>query len=152
MKKIFVLPVLLFFITACFETDKNPVSELSPLYIGSGKNQIAFNVETALSNDEMATGLMYRKSMPEENGMIFVFPSPRNTAFWMKNTYIPLDMIFIDENNKISGIVENVPPLSEDLVYSPAKTKAVLELNAGTAKAKNLRKGLIVRHSKLNNL
>ena len=152
MKKIFVLPVLLFFITACFETDKNPVRELSPLYIGSGKKQIAFNVETALSNDEMATGLMYRKSMPEENGMIFVFPSPRNTAFWMKNTYIPLDMIFIDKNNKISGIVENVPPLSEDLVYSPAKTKAVLELNAGTAKAKNLRKGLIVRHNKLNNL
>ena len=152
MKKIFVLPVLLFFITACFETDKNPVRELSPLYIGRGKNQIAFNVETALSNDEMATGLMYRKSMPEENGMIFVFPSPRNTAFWMKNTYIPLDMIFIDESNKISGMVENVPPLSEDLVYSPAKTKAVLELNAGTVKDKNLRKGLIVRHSKLNNL
>ena len=146
------MPVLLFFITACFETDKNPVREFSPLYIGSGKKQIAFNVETALSNDEMATGLMYRKSMPEENGMIFVFPSPRNTAFWMKNTYIPLDMIFIDENNKISGIVENVPSLSEDLVYSPAKTKAVLELNAGTAKAKNLRKGLIVRHNKLNNL
>lgn len=149
MKKILVAACFLFLLSACFESEKNPQRELSSLTFGSGPQQIDFKVETSKTPQELALGLMYRKSMPENQGMIFLFPSPRQTAFWMKNTYLPLDMIFVNDKHQISGIVENAKPLSEKLIYSPAHTIAVIELNAGVAKAKNLRRGMIVTHSGL---
>lgn len=149
MKKLLVAACFLFLLSACFETEKNPQRELSSLTLGSGSQQIDFKVETSKTPQELALGLMYRKSMPQNQGMIFLFPSPRQTAFWMKNTYLPLDMIFVNDKHQISGIVENAQPLSEKLIYSPAHTIAVIELNAGVAKAKNLRRGMIVTHSGL---
>ena len=149
MKKLLVAACFLFLLSACFETEKNPQRELSSLTLGSGSQQIDFKVETSKTPQELALGLMYRKSMPQNQGMIFLFPSPQQTAFWMKNTYLPLDMIFVNDKHQISGIVENVQPLNENLVYSPARTIAVIELNAGMAKAKNLRRGMIVSHPDL---
>ncbi len=149
MKKLFVFACFLFLISGCFEADKNPQRELSSLTFGSAPQVIDFKVETAQTPQELALGLMYRKSMPENQGMIFLFPSPRQTAFWMKNTYLPLDMVFVNDKHQISGIVENAQPMSEKLIYSPVRTIAVIELNAGVAKQKNLRRGMKVWHAGL---
>lgn len=146
MKKLLVATCFLFLLSACFETEKNPQRELSSLTFGSGSQQIDFKVETSKTMRELALGLMYRKSMPENQGMIFLFSSPRKTSFWMKNTYLPLDMIFVNDKHQISGIVENAQPLSKKSISSPDCTIAVIELNAGVAKEKNLHKGMLVRH------
>ena len=74
---------------------------------------------------------MYRESMAENQGMLFDPEGASDTAFWMKNTYIPLDIIFIDINKRISYIVENTVPFSEELIEAPAIYRYVLELNAG---------------------
>ena len=150
MKKIFVFAGLLLLLSACFETEKNPQRELSSLTFKSNGQQIDFTVETAQSPQELALGLMYRKSMPKNQGMIFLFPEPHQTAFWMKNTYLPLDMIFVNDKHQISGIVENAEPLSERLIYSPNRTIAVIELNAGTVREKALHRGMIVQHEGLS--
>lgn len=149
MKKLFVAACFLFLLSACFETEKNPQRELSTLTFGSGEQKIDFKVETSKTPQELALGLMYRKSMPQNQGMIFLFSEPHQTAFWMKNTYLPLDMIFVNDKHQISGIVENAQPLSEKMIYSPARTIAVIELNAGMVKEKNLRRGMLVSHSGL---
>lgn len=149
MKKLFVFACLLLFFAACFETEKNPQRELSSLTFVSSSQPIEFKVETAQTPQELALGLMYRKSMPEDQGMIFLFPTPRQTAFWMKNTYLPLDMIFVNDKFQISGIVENAQPMNEKLIYSPVRTVAVIELNAGVAKQKGLHRGMKVEHKNL---
>lgn len=149
MKKVLVAACFLFLLSACFETEKNPQRELSSLTFGSSEQKVDFKVETAQTPQELALGLMYRKFMPENQGMIFLFPEPHQTAFWMKNTYLPLDMIFVNDKHQISGIVENAQPLSEQRIYSPARTIAVIELNAGVAKEKNLHRGMLVTHSGL---
>lgn len=150
MRKLLILPVFLFLLTACFETEKNPQRELSTLTFSSGEQQIDFEVETSKTMQELALGLMYRKSMPENQGMIFLFETPRQTAFWMKNTYIPLDMVFVNDKLQVNGIVENAQPMNEKLIYSPARTIAVIELNAGIVKQKNIHRGMKVMHKELN--
>ena len=92
---------------------------------------------------------MGRESIPARTGMFFDLHGYKNAVMWMKDTKMPLDMIFVNDKHQISGIVENAKPLSEKLIYSPAHTIAVIELNAGVAKAKNLRRGMIVTHSGL---
>lgn len=147
--KYIVLLLFSFFLYSCSDADKNPQRELSSLTFEANSQQIVFDVETAQTPHELALGLMYRKSMPLNQGMIFLFPKPLQTAFWMKNTYIPLDMIFVNDKYQISGIVENVQPLSERHIYSPVKTIAVIELNAGTVQRKNLKRGMSVHHNGL---
>lgn len=149
MKKLLISACFLFLLSACFETEQNPQRELSSLTFKSNGQQIDFKVETAQTQHELSLGLMYRKSMPKNQGMIFLFPTPRQTAFWMKNTYLPLDLIFVNDKHQISGIVENAQPLSEKFIYSPIRTIAVIELNAGVAKEKNLHRGMLVYHSGL---
>lgn len=149
MKKIFALFVVCWLMCSCFETEKNPQRALSPLVFGNSENFVAFDVETSKTPEELALGLMFRKSLPENQGMIFLFPKPTQTAFWMKNTYLPLDMIFVNEKMQISGIVSHAQPLSEKLIYSPPHTIAVIELNAGTAERTNLRRGMKVSHQEL---
>lgn len=145
--KIFSCLCFIVLICACSqEQNANPQRELSNLTIGQGKNAQTFFVETSTSDEDMAKGLMFRKHLDANKGMIFIFKTPRKTAFWMKNTYIPLDMIFVDSSLKISGIVENVSPLSEKLIYSPNQTIAVIELNAGTVKKANIHKGMRITH------
>lgn len=154
MRKILMSYAVILLLLGCGqknETD-NPQRELSDLTIGSGANAVSFEVETAVSNKEMSLGLMFRKSLPINQGMIFMITPPKMISMWMKNTYIPLDMIFVNDENKISGIIEKTKPLSEDFIYSPEKTKAVIELNGGAVKKYKLRKGAIVKHRLLGNL
>ena len=92
---------------------------------------ITFNVEVAKTIEERRIGLMYRKKLLNNEGMLFVFPQERIIQLWMKNTYIPLDVIFISENIVIVDIKRNMKRLSETIVKSKVKSRYALEFNAG---------------------
>ena len=97
-------------------------------------------------------GLMDRTSMPADHGMLFVFPSAEPRTFWMKDTLIPLDMLFFDEAHRLVTVHADVPPCKADpcpLYASNAPARYVLELNAGTAAKLGLRKGDVITFSGL---
>src|SRR4051794_18854852 len=88
------------------------------LTIDTDQGTRAFKVELATTPEQMAVGLMYRRSLAPDAGMLFVYPSARQVAFWMKNTLIPLDMLFIGDDGRIRRIVERTVPLSETPIAS----------------------------------
>ena len=92
---------------------------------------IIFNVEVAKTIEERRIGLMYRKKLLNNEGMLFIFPREKIIQLWMKNTYIPLDVIFISENKVIVDIKKNMEKLSETIVKSKVKSRYALEFNAG---------------------
>jgi len=94
----------------------------------------AFSVELATNTAERALGLMFRKELPEGHGMLFDFQTDQQVQFWMHNTYIPLDMIFIAADGRIAHVAENAKPMSDDLIPSVRPVRAVLEVIAGTAR------------------
>ena len=110
---------------------------VKPLKIETAGGQVhEFNVEVAADEAHWAQGLMYRTSMDANAGMIFLMGRPpRVVSFWMKNTYIPLDMIFIAEDGTIANIRDSAPPESAESISSEAEVVAVLELNGGRAQA-----------------
>ena len=102
---------------------------------------ITFNVEVAKTIEERRTGLMYRKKLLNNEGMLFVFPREKIIQLWMKNTYIPLDVIFISENKVIVDIKKNMEKLSETIVKSKVKSRYALEFNAGLINKLNIEIG-----------
>jgi uncharacterized membrane protein (UPF0127 family) len=104
-----------------------------PLTIEAAGKTHRFNVEVARTDEEQDRGLMFRTSLPADGGMIFPFKKPRIGSFWMKNTLIPLDMIFIRADGSIDRIAENTIPESLEPVVSGGEVSAVLELAGGTA-------------------
>ncbi len=92
-----------------------------------------FSVEIADTQAEREKGLMFVKHLPDGQGMLFDFDSDQDIAMWMKNTYIPLDMIFIRGDGRISRIAENTTPLSTAIISSEGPVRAVLEVAGGTA-------------------
>jgi len=102
---------------------------------------IAFDVEIADSPAKRELGLQYRRDLASDRGMIFLFPSQSEQTFWMKNTPIPLDMIFIDRELKIVGIVEQSVPFSLDPRSVGRPSQYVLEINGGLAKRNGIRPG-----------
>jgi uncharacterized membrane protein (UPF0127 family) len=104
------------------------------LEIASKSGVHSFEVEVVATDEERAKGLMFRKELPEGQGMLFDFKIEQPVAFWMKNTVIPLDMIFIRADGRILRIAENTEPLSERLVPSGGPVLGVLEVIGGTAK------------------
>ena len=107
--------------------------EVVPLTIDSGGRSHRFMVEVARSPQEQARGLMFRDTLADDAGMIFPFPAPRPASFWMRNTLIPLDMIFVREDGTIARIAANTVPHSEEGVTSGEPVIAVLELRGGRA-------------------
>ncbi|MGB8108800.1 MAG: DUF192 domain-containing protein [Pseudolabrys sp.] len=93
-----------------------------------------FTVEIVDNDADRAKGLMYRKELPEGQGMLFDFHRDQEVSFWMQNTYIPLDMIFIRGDGRISHIAENTEPLSTRLIPSNGPVRAVLEVIGGTSR------------------
>jgi uncharacterized membrane protein (UPF0127 family) len=124
--------------------------ELQPLEIATKSGVQIFGVEMAVTPDEQAKGLMFRRELPEKQGMLFDFHREQPTSFWMKNTYIPLDMIFIRADGRILRIAENTVPLSEALVPSGGPVRAVLEVIGGTAKKLGIAPGDRVTHPIFN--
>ena len=110
----------------------------------AGKTLGSFYVEIAATAEERAKGLMFRKEMAENAGMIFIFPEARQLRFWMKNTYIPLDMVFIGEDLKVIGVVEKAAPMTEDPRIITGPAKYVVELGGGVAKKFGIGAGSIM--------
>lgn len=110
-----------------------------------------FTVELALKPDEHAKGLMFRQSMPAMHGMLFIFASNMQRSFWMKNTLIPLDIIFLEEDGRIQHIHSMAKPQDLSHVSSPSPSFAVLELNGGTSYKLGLSAGDYVHHSAFKN-
>ena len=104
-----------------------------PVTITAAGKAHVFNVEVARTDAEQDRGLMFRTSLPADGGMIFPFKKPRIGSFWMKNTLIPLDMVFIRADGSIDRIAENTIPESLEPVVSGGEVSAVLELAGGTA-------------------
>ena len=104
-----------------------------PLTVTAAGKQHRFRVEVARSENEQARGLMFRTAMGADEGMIFPMNPPRQSAFWMKNTVIPLDIIFIGADRRILNVVANAVPYSEAPLPSVGAAAAVLELNGGRA-------------------
>jgi hypothetical protein len=119
---------------------------LEPLEIVTSSGPHAFSVEVMRTEPQRQRGLMFRRSMPQDRGMLFIFDSERPVAMWMKNTYLPLDMIFIARTGRVVGLAENAEPLSERIIPSGAPAHGVLELNAGGAAKIGLKIGDSVRH------
>jgi len=106
-----------------------------------------FSVEMATTGQEKATGLMYRRKLAGGKGMLFDFSPPQDVSMWMKNTYISLDMIFIQPDGRILRIAEKTRPLSTRIILSNGLAKGVLEVIAGTAKKYGIAPGDRVEHS-----
>ena len=105
------------------------------------KKNIIFNVEIAKTIQERRTGLMNRKKLLNNEGMLFIFPRENIIQLWMKNTYIPLDVIFISKNKVIVDIKKNMEKLSETIVKSKVKSRYALEFNAGLINKLNIEIG-----------
>jgi uncharacterized membrane protein (UPF0127 family) len=129
-------------------TDNSSVAE--PQFKKEGeliflKNQEKLTIEIADNEAETTQGLMYRRTMPDSCGMVFIFPDSQPRNFWMKNTYLPLDILFLDESKKIVTIQANRTPFSEEQISSFEDAKYVLEVNAGYCKRKGIEKGDVVK-------
>jgi len=112
-----------------------------PLAIQSGDKIHKFSIELALNNRQHRQGLMFRRRMAADAGMLFVYRREEQISMWMKNTFIPLDMLFIARDGKIGHIAERTVPMSEAVIGSGVPVVAVLELNAGTASRLGLKPG-----------
>ncbi|WP_106795572.1 DUF192 domain-containing protein [Rhizobium sp. H4] len=123
----------LFFLIALPALAEEPMRfDKEPLLIqtAAGKT-LHFTVEVAVNPDQRSHGLMFRKTMADDAGMIFDFGEPRRVAMWMENTFLPLDMLFADDTGTIRHIKENATPYSRDIIDSMSPVKYVVELNAG---------------------
>ncbi len=121
-------------------------ADLQPLEIVTRSGVHVFTVEVAKTDQERATGLMYRKELPEGRGMLFDFSPEQQVSMWMKNTFIPLDMIFIRSDGRIIRIAENTEPQSEKIISSGGLVRGVLEVSGGTAKKYGIAPGDRVAH------
>ena len=102
---------------------------------------IHYQIELAVSQRDKERGLMFRESLPEDRGMLFIYRPEKTVAMWMKNTLLPLDMLFIDKEGKIARIESDTVPGSLKVISSGAKVRAVLELNAGQASKHGIKAG-----------
>ena len=126
---------------------QHPISGLKvvPLTVTHGKTAHHFRVEVAKTEAEQEKGLMFRKAMGENEGMIFPMTPPRFAAFWMRNTVLPLDIIFIGANHRVLNVAANAVPYSDTPLPSAGAAAAVLELNGGRAAALGIGRGDLVK-------
>ncbi len=119
---------------------------ISRLVIDTRRGAETFRVELAKTPAELAQGLQHRRQLPPDAGMLFDFGPERIVTMWMKNTYIPLDMLFIGADGVVAYIAEDAEPLSLETIASRVRVRAVLEVNAGTVARLGIRPGDRVRH------
>ncbi len=121
-------------------------AERQTLEIASKTGVHTFQVEVATNDEERARGLMFRRELPEGQGMLFDFKREQPVSMWMKNTYVSLDMIFIRSDGRILRIAENTEPQSEKIIPSGGLARGVLEVIGGTAKKYGIAPGDRVAH------
>ncbi len=120
--------------------------DVEDLTIVSGTQRHRFRVEMAISPAQMSQGLMFRRTMDADAGMLFLHDTEREQAMWMMNTFIPLDMLFIRRDGTISHIAQRTVPQSTATIASNGPVLAVLELNGGTTQRLGIRVGDRVEH------
>jgi uncharacterized protein len=116
-------------------------AEQQILEIASKTGVHVFSIELAVTDEERTRGLMYRRSVPESYGMLFDFKRDQEVTMWMRNTYVSLDMIFIQSDGRIRRIAENTETESDKIIPSGGQVRAVLEVAAGTAKKLGIQPG-----------
>jgi uncharacterized membrane protein (UPF0127 family) len=150
---VLMLVVVFFAIPGCRAEDEkttNPGLETLSITRADG-HQIDLVIETADTPQTRTVGLMFRKFMPKDNGMLFLFDEEEERAFWMRNTLIPLDMIFIKKDGVIRHIHANAIPHDDTPVPSDGPASAVLEINGGRAAELGLKPGDVVHHARFGN-
>lgn len=141
----------LFAFAACRNTPPEPSTRVEPeavnrptrptVVLHTQHGDLNVEVEVARTPAVRNRGLMYRREMAEDHGMIFMFPQPDHQVFWMHNTILPLDMVFIRADRTILGIVQNARPETDDQREVPGDSQFVLELNGGYANRHHLAAG-----------
>lgn len=135
MKKYVLLGLLILLLCGC-QPSRNQVTLKGHTFV----------VEVANDHQSRAMGLMYRESMADDAGMLFIFPQPQPLAFWMKNTLIPLDILYFDQNRKLVSISERTPPCRNTTTRCPnypslKPAQYVLEINAGLSEKYGFKPG-----------
>jgi uncharacterized protein len=137
-----VLPVLLAMLLSGRAGDAQSQSNAAAvLIIVSASGPHSFNVELAETPAQMEQGLMFRRELAPDAGMLFDFKQPTMATMWMRNTLIPLDMLFVDAQGRIVNIHERAVPQSDAIIAAAAPARAVIELNGGTAARLDIKPG-----------
>lgn len=144
MSKLLKLFLAVLIIASCSKKDEEKADYNLTIESVDGSS-VNLSVENAVSPEELQKGLMNRDTLGEKHGMIFNLKGYEHVAMWMKDTQIPLDMIFVNDGS-IVWIYENAQPNSTDIIASPVPANAVIELNAGDVKKFNIKQGDIVKH------
>lgn len=137
------MPAVFFFVPAAHA--KMRIDQLTIEPAGGGAAR-ALTIELAATDQEKALGLMFRTKLADTEGMLFAYPASQNITMWMRNTYIPLDMVFIRADGIIHRIQARTEPLSERIISAGGDVSAVLELAGGAAERLGIKAGDRVRH------
>jgi uncharacterized membrane protein (UPF0127 family) len=148
---IFAAPLLLAAAAARAQDDSNIKYDRSSLVIVTSAREIKFDIELALTEPQRNHGLMFREKLGPYEGMLFDFYREMEVSFWMKNTLIPLDMVFIAGDGTVKHVHANATPLSTDAIPGEFPVRAVLEINGGSARLLGIRPGDKVRHAIFGN-
>ena len=124
---------------------QTPTGPKQVVYVESGRGEIAVNVEVVSTEAKIEKGLMYRQHLPLDSGMLFMMGREHQWSFWMRNTLISLDIIFIGKDMTIAGIAENAKPLDETLLKVDKPSLYVLEVNGGFTRSAGIVAGAPVR-------
>jgi uncharacterized protein len=150
MPRLFALLLSFLLIVPAYAQPAEPMRlpiDPHPLVFDTAKGKVSFEVEIADTDPERERGLMFRTDLPANRAMLFTFDETRPVMMWMKNTPLPLDMVFLAKDGTIATIRENTEPFSEAIISSIVPVAFVIELRAGTAKRLGLAVGQHVNHS-----
>jgi len=132
--------LLLYPLIGCSQQPRT-TENLETLVIRTAERDVRYRIEIAANDAARTQGLMYRRHLPEDQGMLFDFHTSQQVSFWMQNTYIPLDMLFIDSRGVIRKIVRNTEPLSTRSIPSDHAVRYVLEVNASQTERHGIQVG-----------
>lgn len=122
---------------------------LRPLTVETRNGEMLLRVQVADTDATRQTGLMFRRAMPETEGMLFIFQRTQPLAFWMKNTVLPLDILFVADDGRVMNIARGTTPFSLAPIPSDGPARAVLELNAGASARLGIEVGDSIRYAPL---
>ena len=159
MKRIPLIAMLMI-VAACSQPNRSstadgnstPAPTPIPLPQAVFPDGFAIDLELAVTAEEISSGLMFRPSLPDNRGMLFIFDQPRRPSFWMKNTLIPLDLVFLDATGAVADVIAEVPPcVAEPCPTYPSSSPvlAVLEVNAGSAAEHGVEIGTVLRFERV---